>query len=65
MPPLSVVGSATPPSACQLQCKKEQKELVSCMDTIRNSGKNECLEGAVASWTQCCAAANTREETAN
>lgn len=63
------------PSACELQCKKEQAAIVSCMNFIQDqreasheseSGSssidNKCLSPAVMAWTTCCSTANNNND---
>lgn len=60
-------------SKCELECKPQQSELVSCMASIQNAREqaadgdlsekeikemNSCLAPAVAAWTACCSKAN-------
>jgi hypothetical protein len=49
-------------SACQLECKDQQKSVVACVDSIREEGKTSaCLAPAVQAWTKCCTKANMAE----
>ena len=58
------------PSTCEIECQLQQAALVTCMESIRqhqqsdeessNGNINKCLGPAVASWTECCANANSK-----
>lgn len=46
------------PSACQLECKLQQSSLVTCVETVRESGDTSCMKLAIQAWTKCCTDAN-------
>ena len=56
-------------TACQRECATQQKDLTSCVESIRSAreegatsiGNPQCLADAVAAWTRCCEDANLKE----
>ena len=62
------------PSLCEVECKSQQANLLSCMNIIRDAREsnpsseavaknaNACLAPSVASWTECCAKANAADQ---